>query len=102
MPNYSDFWKYFHQAGAQAGASIKGFGAQTVNNPGVLHSVTINTGVASGVVTLYDGVSTSDPVIAIIAASLVSGGPTLLYDVRFTKGLFIVVANAVDVTVAYD
>lgn len=100
MPGLGDAYQYFHQAGATAGVSIKGASAQTQPNPGVLHAVTVNDGVAGGAITLYDGVSTSDAVIAVIGAPNTQGS-SLLYDIRFNKGLFMVVANNVDVTVAF-
>ena len=67
-------------------------------NSGVLHTVTINTTAASGIV-LYDGTSSTGTKIATIAASPVIGS-TFTYDVRFTNGLFVSMGGASDVTLS--
>lgn len=72
---------------------------------GILHSITINTPIASSVITVYDNTAASGTKIATITlpATLVSQGPmTALYDVTYTTGLTIVTGTgASDVTVSY-
>ena len=70
---------------------------------GVLHSVTINKGVASGVITIYDNTAGSGTKIATITepATLLQNQLTLLYDVSFVTGLTFVTAQADDITVAW-
>ncbi len=91
-------YSYFNQAGTTTGASVKG-------SAGFLHSLVINTPVVSTVITLYDGTSTGGTKIATITlpATLLNDGPiTVLYDVAFSTGLFIVVATgASDVTMSF-
>lgn len=65
---------------------------------GVLHSLVINTTVASAV-TVYDSLVGSGTAIATFQAS--AGLGTYIYDVRFTVGLTIVTAGASNITVAY-
>jgi hypothetical protein len=60
---------------------------------GTLHSIIINTPVASGEVVLYDRTSPS---------TLLSQGPlTALYDVAFSTGLTVVTTGAQDISVAF-
>lgn len=72
---------------------------------GVLHSVVINTPVASSVITLYDNTVGSGTKIGTITlpATLLTEGPYYaLYDVVFTTGLTIVTATgASDITVSW-
>lgn len=91
-------YDYKNQAGTTSGLSIK-------TGAGLLHTLTINTPIASTVITVYDGTSTSGTKIATITlpAALLQMGPlSATYDVIFNVGLFIVVATgAADITVAY-
>lgn len=69
---------------------------------GVLHAVAFNKPVATSVLTLYDGVSTAGTKIATITIPASPNTPTLLYDVAFKTGLFVVMATAdMDVTISW-
>lgn len=72
---------------------------------GMLHSITINTPVASSVITIYDNTAGSGTKIGTITlpGTLLAEGPyTAHYDVAFTVGLTIVTATgASDITVSY-
>lgn len=63
---------------------------------GTLHTVTVNTGATGASVTLYDGPDASHPVIAVLAAAAVG---SFAYDAVLTKGLYVSVSGAPDVTV---
>lgn len=73
--------------------------------PGVLHSLTINTPVASSVITIYDNTSAAGTKLATITlpATLLQEGPyTAIYDIAFTVGLTVVTGTASsDITVGY-
>jgi hypothetical protein len=68
------------------------------NVGGVLHTVTCNTPVASGVITIYDDISAvTANIIAVITlpGTLLQNGPlTAIYDAKFTRGLTIVTSGA--------
>ena len=72
---------------------------------GVLHSIVINTPVASSVITIYDNTAASGTKIGTITlpATLLTEGPySALYDVVFTTGLTITTATgASDITVSW-
>lgn len=69
---------------------------------GKLFSVTLNTATAGGVVTFYDGLSTSGTKIATITVPTSPQLNTLFYDVYFTTGLFVVIATQTeDITITY-
>lgn len=70
---------------------------------GILHTIVINTPVASGVISIYDNASTSGTVIGIITlpATLIEGPITLDYDAYFVNGLTIISTGTFDVTVTY-
>lgn len=93
--NASVGWNYNHITTA-ATTVVK-----TTN--GILHTVTINTPVASGVVTLYDNASTSGTVIGAITlpSTLIEGPITLTYDAYFVNGLTVISTGTFDVTVTY-
>lgn len=68
---------------------------------GYLHSITINTANAVGIITVYDAASAvAVKKIAIIAAASTCG--TYTYDVQLSTGLTIVCAGASDITVSYQ
>jgi hypothetical protein len=81
-------------AGATGGLAVK-------NSAGHLHSLTINTkGAATATATLYDNTAASGTVIATIDLTLGQG--TLIYDLAFSTGLFVVVtATLSDITLSY-
>lgn len=69
---------------------------------GILHSITFNTAVATGVFTVYDNTAASGTKIATITVPASPQPVTLLYDVTFNTGLTIVSATAAnDVTVSF-
>lgn len=71
---------------------------------GFLHSITINTPIASSVIKIYDNTTNSGTLIGTITipATLLEQGPyTALYDVTFNTGLTINTATgASDITIA--
>jgi hypothetical protein len=71
---------------------------------GFLHSITVNTIVASATITVYDNTAGSGTKIATITlpSTITSDAPfTLRYDVAFATGLTIVTSGATDLTVSY-
>lgn len=71
---------------------------------GYLHTITINTAAASGVITVYDNTAASGTKIATITqpATLLKTSETLTYDVAFSTGLTIVTSGAAqDITISY-
>jgi hypothetical protein len=72
---------------------------------GLLHSVCINTPVASETVTIDDATSATTPTIAVltIPATITSAMPQcVIYDVVFSTGLTVVTATAAgDITVSW-
>lgn len=71
---------------------------------GTLHSITINTPVASGVCEFDDALTHTTPKIGTITlpATLLSDGPkNAVYDVGFTTGLSITTTGVMDITVAW-
>ena len=69
---------------------------------GVLYSLTINTPTAAGVITLYDGLSTSGTKIGTITVPSSPVPVSLEYNIYFATGLFVVVATqAEDITISY-
>lgn len=71
---------------------------------GTLRRLTVNTAVASAVITIYDNTAGSGTVIAIITmpATLLQNHFTLEYDIEFTTGLTIVSSSTADFTVAWN
>ena len=69
---------------------------------GMLHTITFNKPIATGVVTIYDSLAASGTVIATITVPASPMPVTLTYDLAFTIGLTIVTATAAqDITVTY-
>ncbi len=67
------------------------------SNPGLLHTVVINT-TSAGTITLYDNASAATGnVIAVIKGSVLEG--SFFYDTEFVNGLVVVTAGASDITV---
>ena len=72
---------------------------------GSLHSIVINEAVASGTITIYDGIdAATGTLIGTITnpASLIESQLSLIYDISFKIGLTIVTTEAQDVTVSYS
>lgn len=65
--------------------------------PGVLHTVIVNTPVASGTVTIYDNTAASGTIIAVISSATFEG--TLTFDVFCTTGITVVTNGTSDITV---
>lgn len=69
---------------------------------GILHTITFNKPVATGVVTVYDNTAASGTVIGIITTPANPMPVTLTYDLVFNTGLTITSATAAqDITVTY-
>ena len=70
---------------------------------GVLHSITVNKAVASGVITVYDGPGATGTVIAKIThpATLLQNQYCLIFDCVFTTSLVIVTGSTDDITVTH-
>lgn len=67
--------------------------------PGLLHTVTVNTPVAAGTVTLQDGAVT----LAVITTPAAAANPfELTFDVAFNTSLIITTTGAQDVTVNWQ
>ncbi len=83
---------YTNQAGTTAGVTVK-------SGAGFLHTLTVNTPAASGVVTLYDNTAASGTKIGTWSCATFEG--SFVLDVTFATGLELVVATgACDVTTA--
>ena len=68
---------------------------------GILHTITFNKPVATGVVTVYDALTATNA-IATITTPTSPIPVTLTYDIAFATGLTIVSATAAqDITVSY-
>ena len=65
---------------------------------GVLHAIVINTG-AAGIVTIYDNTAGSGTKIATLKTGITER--TLIYDLKFDNGLYVIPAAAVNVTYIY-
>ena len=77
-------------------------GTQVKSGEGALYSITFNNPVATSVVTLYDGTSTSGNKIGTITIPASPMPVTVEYNVYFTVGLFVVVATAAsDLTISF-
>jgi hypothetical protein len=88
--------KYYHTAVA-ATPLIK-------TGAGFLGSIIMNTPVASGTITVYDGIDNTGAVIAIITnpGTLVAEGPVgAFYGIGFMTGLYIVITGTQDITVSW-
>lgn len=91
-------WQYTHLA---ADGQVKA-------GPGVLHTVVVNGLTTAGDVTLYDSLTETGTVIAVLhldTTTSISVQPiTLMYDLQFTTGLYVGFDNAVaaDLTVTHD
>lgn len=72
--------------------------------PGALIVLLINKAVASGVITIYDGVDATGTKIATITnpATLLASQCVMPYFVHFLTGLTIVTSAADDITVSYQ
>ena len=71
---------------------------------GALHSIIVNTFVASATITVYDNTAASGTKIATITlpSTITSDAPvTINYDIGFATGLTIVTSGATDITVSY-
>lgn len=66
---------------------------------GLLHSVAINTTASTGIA-LYDGLAVSGGTLIATLGSSIPSGQTMVYDVRFTTGLTVVVGGNQDITLS--
>ncbi len=89
-------YNYTNLAATNAGGTLLRTG------PGVLHAIAFNKPIATSVLTIYDGITTGGTVIATITIPASPNTPTLIYDVAFATGLFVVLATAaMDVTISW-
>lgn len=69
---------------------------------GILHTITFNKPVATGVVTVYDNTAASGTVIGTITVPASPMPVTLTFDAAFSTGLTVVTATAAqDITVTF-
>lgn len=69
---------------------------------GILHTITFNKPVATGVITVYDNTAASGTLIGTITVPASPIPVTLTYDATFVTGLTFVTATAAqDITVTY-
>ena len=69
---------------------------------GILHSITFNKPVATGVVKIDDAITDTTPVLGTITTPASPQPFTVIYDIHFTTGLTIVTSTAAqDITVSY-
>ncbi len=69
---------------------------------GILHTITINNPVATGVITIYDSLTAAGSVIATITTPANPQPFTLHLDATFTTGLTVVTATAAqNITISY-
>jgi hypothetical protein len=93
--NVTPMYNYTNIAAQTAGVALR-------TGRGVLHAIAFNKPIATSVLTVYDGTSTSGTKIATITIPASPNTPTLLYDVAFSTGLFVVMATAdMDVTISW-
>lgn len=86
---------YNHQTSTTAATVLKA-------GPGFLHCLSLNTPVATGVVTLYDNTAASGTTIAVWTVAASPQPSTNCFDVAFGVGLTIKVATAgQDLTVSF-
>jgi hypothetical protein len=77
-------------------------GFQIKAGEGYLYSITFNTFGGTGLVTLYDGTSTSGVKIGTITGTATVVPVTLTYNLYYAVGLFVTVAtSAQDMTIVY-
>lgn len=72
--------------------------------PGILHTITLNTPASTAVITLYDNAAgaSGSAIIGTFTVSASQPAVTLTYDVMYASGLSIKIATAAcDVTVSY-
>ncbi len=104
-PTFGRATPYYGQpvnVGAYANFTATTAGTTVKSGEGALYSITFNNPVATGVVTLYDGISTGGTLIGTITIPATPQPVTLRYDVFFAVGLFIVVATAAqDLTINF-
>lgn len=71
-------------------------------SPGILHAITFNKPVATGVVTVYDAASATGTPVATITTPASPFPVTLVYNVAMNTGITITSATAAqDITVSY-
>ena len=91
----------------QAGYTYKNITTDTTtvvkSSAGVLHTITINTPVSTGTVTIYDNTAASGTKIGTFTVPNAATPITLTYDVAFLTGLTVVSAvEVMDFTVSYQ
>src|SRR5579872_1702385 len=80
------YWDWYNNA--TVGSLPQGY--QVVTGEGTLNQLLLRpNGVSGAIVSLYDGTSTSDPLIYTLPALGTSDVFNTYYGLRFTKGLFV-------------
>ena len=71
--------------------------------PGILHAITLNTPVATGTITIYNGIAAATgTLIATVLTPTTTVPYTIIYDVAFSTGLTIVTGTATqNITVSF-
>lgn len=94
IQNYP-LYKFFNISTTSAGVLV-------VAGSGKLHGVTVNTVVASQVITIYDGTSTAGNLICKITCPTTTFAPNNIYEVKYATGLYMITTTgAADITVSY-
>jgi hypothetical protein len=93
--------------GGSGGYSYKNITTDTTtvvkSAAGLLHTVTINTPVSGGTVTIYDNTAGSGTKIGTFTVPTAATPITLIYDVAFLTGLTIVSGvQVMDITISYQ
>ena len=71
--------------------------------PGILHSIVVNTGVASATIEIDDALTHTSPVVGILTCQATTVGQpfTATYDIQFNTGLSITTSGATDITIVW-
>lgn len=74
-------------------------GTLVATGRGVLHSIVVNN-TANATIVVADALTATTPIIATLKANVAEG--TYLYDILFTKGIFVTTNGASDITVTFS
>lgn len=86
-------WNYKYSSGSGA-VIVKG-------SPGFLHSINLNSPVATTVIKLYDSISAQTGTFAIITIPASPQPVTLFYDITLLNGLTLNIGTSSDITIVY-
>ncbi len=74
-------------------------GTLVATGRGKLHSIVVNT-TANATIVVADAITATTPIIGTLKANVVEG--TYLYDIVFSKGIYVTTNGASDITVCYS